>query len=124
MKKPLLKLTSTILSASMLLSSVALFSTNAEETATKTEAKTSSFFDKLPKFRTGDNSLKEERPDDIKVISSVEDYYNTAISNGADLKVSSGKSSLPNNVDNSQSPYFPPIGNQGNIGSCGPWAQV
>ena len=82
MKKPLLKLTSTILSASMLLSSVALFSTNAEETATKTEAKTSSFFDKLPKFRTGDNSLKEERPDDIKVISSVEDYYNTAISNG------------------------------------------
>ena len=124
MKKPLLQLTSTILSASMLLSSVALFSTNAEETATKTEAKTSSFFDKLPKFRTGDNSLKEERPDDIKVISSVEDYYNTAISNGADLKVSSGKSSLPNNVDNSQSPYFPPIGNQGNIGSCGPWAQV
>ena len=124
MKKPLLKLTSTVLSATMLLSSVALFSTNAEETTKTTEAKTSSFFDKLPKFYTGDNSLKEEKPENIKVISSVEDYYNTAIANSADLKISSGRSTLPTNVDNSQSPYFPPIGNQGNIGSCGPWAQV
>ena len=120
MKKPLLKLTSAILSATMLLSSVALFSSTATAVTESPEATTSSsnFFDKLPAFSTGDNSLKEETSKDVKVISSVEDYYNIAISNGADLKISAGSASLPTSVDHSQSPYFPPVGNQGGLGAC------
>ena len=120
MKKPLLKLTSAILSATMLLSSVALFSSTATAVTESPEATTSSsnFFDKLPAFSTGDNSLKEETSKDVKGISSVEDYYNTAISNGADLKISAGSDSLPASVDHSQSPYFPPVGNQGGLGAC------
>mgnify|MGYP001236400115 CR=1 FL=1 len=31
---------------------------------------------------------------------------------------------LPPKVDNSQTPWFPPIGDQGNIGSCVQWAEV
>lgn len=31
---------------------------------------------------------------------------------------------LPESVDNSQSPYFPEIGNQGSMGSCTSWAHV
>ena len=68
MKKPLLKLTSAILSATMLLSSVALFSSTATAVTESPEATTSSsnFFDKLPAFSTGDNSLKEETSKDVK----------------------------------------------------------
>ena len=126
MKKPLLKLTSAILSATMLLSSVALFSSTATAVTESPEATTNSsnFFDKLPAFSTGDNSLKEETSKDVKVISSVEDYYNTAISNGADLKISAGSDSLPASVDHSQSPYFPPVGDQGGLGACVAWSQA
>lgn len=31
---------------------------------------------------------------------------------------------LPDSVDNSTSPYFPAIGNQGSMGSCSSWAHV
>ena len=31
---------------------------------------------------------------------------------------------LPDSVDNSTSPYFPAIGNQGSMGSCTSWAHV
>ena len=126
MKKPLLKLTSALLSATMFLSSVALFNTTATETkqTTSSAENSSNLFDKLPTFRTGDKSLSVETPADVDVISSAEDYYNTAIANGADLKVSAGTNNLPASIDNSQSPYFPPVGNQGSIGSCVAWAQV
>ncbi len=126
MKKSLFKLTSAILSATILLSSVSLFSTTATEVTQNAEtAKTSSsFFDKMPTFRTGDNSLNAEKPKDIKIISSADDYYNTAIANGADLKISASTNSLPSSVDHSQSPYFPPVGNQGSLGSCVAWAQA
>ena len=126
MKKRLVKFASAVLSATMLLSSLTLFSTNAidiTETAENLKS-TTDFFSKLPTFSTGDLTLSTEAPEDANVISSVDDYYNTAIANGADLQISAGDNSLPAKVDNSQSPYFPPIGNQENLGSCCAWAQV
>ncbi len=133
MKKRLLKLSSAILSATMLMSSLTLFSTSAtevtstEETAQETFAKAPDIF---PTFSTGDltlteNAHNENLPDDVKVISSAEDYYNIATANGTDLKISASTTShLPTSIDNSQSPYFPPIGNQGGLGSCVAWAQA
>ncbi len=72
---------------------------------------------------TGDRTLElEELPEDIEVIESAKEYYKLT---GKKYKVPSGSSgeSLPSSVDNSQSEYFPEIGNQGSIGSCVAWAQ-
>ncbi len=118
MKKRLLKLSAAILSATMLMTSLTLFSTSATETTEN------AVVDTYSTRRTGDLTPFMEQSEDVKVISSVEDYYNTATANGADLKISAGDDSLPTNVDNSQSPYFPPIGDQAKLGSCVPWAQV
>ena len=126
MKKPLLKLTSSILSATMLLSSVSLFSTSAQKSTTEAESPEVIYDipDDNSTRRTGDLTPFMEPSEDVEVISSVEDYYNIAISNGADLKISAGDEDLPTSADNSQSPYFPPINDQKNLGSCVPWAQV
>lgn len=128
MKKRLVKLVSAVLSATMLMSSLTLFSTSAKEVAETEEVNenaNSSYCDFLPTFRTGDLSFANETPDDVKVISSAEDYYNIATANGADLKISaSGAENLPSSADNSQNPYFPPVGSQGGLGSCVAWAQA
>ncbi len=73
---------------------------------------------------TGDRTLEQELPEDAVVISSASEYYKLT---GKKYKVPSGSSlsaSLPSSVDNSQSDYFPPIDNQGSIGSCVAWAQT
>ncbi len=128
MKKPFLKLSSAILSATMLMSSLTLFGTSATALSQDTKATETALTkvpDFFPTFATGDKSLSVERPADIKVISSVEDYCNIATANGADLKISgSATDNLPSKVDNSQTPYFPPIGDQGSLGSCSTWAGV
>lgn len=81
MKKPLLKLTSTILSATMLLSPASLFSTNAQMSTS--EADTTEIIYDIPDEnstrKTGDLTPFMEQPEDTKIISSVEDYYNTAL---------------------------------------------
>ena len=72
---------------------------------------------------TGDRTLElEELPEDIEVIESAKEYYRLT---GKKYKVPSGGSgtALPSSVDNSQSKYFPAIGNQGGIGACVAWAQ-
>ena len=125
MKKPLLKLTSSILSATMLLSSASLFSTNAQNSTAEASSEVIyDITDDSSTRKTGDLTPFMEQSEDVKVISSVEDYYNTAIANGADLKISAGDAELPDSVDNSQSPYFPPIDDQESLGSCVAWAQV
>ena len=77
---------------------------------------------------TGDITLEEdEARDDVEVISSVEDYYNIDSENVSLSKQNTllrASASLPDSVDNSQSKYFPEIGNQGSIGSCTCWAQT
>ena len=44
------------------------------------------------------------------------------ISNSASVIDKISYPDTPSNVDNSKSPYFPPIGNQGSQGSCTTWA--
>ncbi len=73
---------------------------------------------------TGDNTLIDEIPDDAEVIGSVSEYYKIK---GKKYKVPSGGSAsadLPSSVDNSQSEYFPEIGDQKSLGSCVAWAQA
>lgn len=72
---------------------------------------------------TGDLSFEYGVPDDVTVIDSVSDYYNLIDKKGK-LGSSSLKANLPSTVDNSQSKYFPPIGDQKSLGSCVAWAQA
>ena len=72
----------------------------------------------------GDRTLEYEIPEGVEIIDSVKEYYRLT---GKKYKVpsgGSGASSLPSSVDNSQSEYFPAIGNQGGIGACVAWAQT
>ena len=75
-------------------------------------------------YGTGDLSLITENPDDVRVISSVSDYLEIKNKNSNSKKdiATTGASSLPDLVDNSQSPYFPEIGSQGSLNSCVPFA--
>ncbi len=73
---------------------------------------------------TGDLSFEYGVPEDVTVIDSVSEYYKLT---GKKYKVPSGgslKANLPSSVDNSQSKYFPPIGDQKSLGSCVAWAQA
>ena len=73
--------------------------------------------------KTGDLTLEYGRTEDATVIDSVGEYYKIK---GKKYKVPSGgtKANLPSSVDNSQSIYFPKVGNQGSIGSCAAFAQA
>ncbi len=71
-------------------------------------------------YGTGDLSLVTEKTDNPTIISSVSDYLEIKNKNSNNKKdiATTGASSLPDLVDNSQSPYFPEIENQGSLGSC------
>ncbi|MBQ8539303.1 MAG: starch-binding protein [Ruminococcus sp.] len=69
--------------------------------------------------KTGDLGVYEEDTT-TQVIESVEDYLNITNQTDGNKKAvaATGVSSLPSSVDNSQSPYFPEIGDQGSLGAC------
>ncbi len=74
--------------------------------------------------KTGDLTLECGISEDATVIDSVSEYYKIK---GKKYKVPSGSSasaSLPSSVDNSQSIYFPKVGNQGGVGACAAFAQA
>ena len=75
-------------------------------------------------FGKGNINLGQTNPDNVKVISSVNDYLELKGTNeqGKNDIATTGASTLPDFVDNSQSPYFPEIGSQGTQGSCVAWA--
>ena len=77
-------------------------------------------YDEARSMATGDLTLTEEDPE-VPVISSVTDYYKAAVNSS---RLRSVSSALPAKVDNSQSRFFPEIGDQGQIGSCTSWAQT
>ncbi len=73
---------------------------------------------------TGDLTLEYGISDDATIISSTSEYYKLT---GKKHKVPSGgslKATLPSSVDNSQSIYFPKVGNQGGVGACAAFAQA
>lgn len=105
MKKGLKKLCAVVTVMALLITSLPALGVYAEKTA-----ETNSDYSR----RTGDLGVFEEDTE-TPVISSLNDYYRYA----EDVPLSaSGSSSLPQSVDNSQSPYFPKIGNQGALGAC------
>ena len=105
MKKGLNKLCAIIIVMALLLTSLPALGVYAEETA-----ETHTDYDR----RTGDLGIYEEDTE-TPVISSLNDYYRYA----EDVPLAASSSSkLPQSVDNSVSPYFPKIGNQGALGAC------
>lgn len=125
MKKHTLRLLSAILSVTTLMStfgSVTSFATEISDSNDKQQQATNT-----QDYRaTGDLTLEEgEIPKDVTIIDSASEYYKIRKKNlpnsGQLLLNSSG--TLPKSVDNSDSEYFPAIGNQGSIGSCVCWAQ-
>ena len=76
--------------------------------------------------RTGDLEIGNDTPSDIYVIKSIDDY--NRIANGADNSKKSvamtSAQTAPDFVDNSTSPFFPKIGDQGGLGACVVFATV
>lgn len=80
--------------------------------------------DNFSNYGTGDLGVDNENPSNVKVISSISDYYELTGSkqNGKKDIAMTGASALPSSVDNSLSPYFPEIDTQGSLNSCVPFA--
>lgn len=82
----------------------------------------------VKKFGTGD--LGKSDDDNAPTISSENQYYSIVAKEEGTTKAKAkaqaldGDSDLPSKVDNSQSKYFPPIGDQGSVGSCAAWAST
>ena len=72
-------------------------------------------------------NIEEKTPESVEVIESSKEYYEIA---GKNIKIVGGlpllqsSNTLPSSADNSQSKYFPEIGNQGGLGSCCSFASV
>ncbi len=76
-----------------------------------------------PALQRGDITT-EESFQDVETIESVNEYYTRANLVDRARRARANAAALPSKVDNSQSKYFPAIGNQGSIGSCTAWSQV
>lgn len=115
------RICSVVVSLALMLTAVPVFGASAREEAdNSTEAVyTCSSEDGDSERRTGDLGIRTEDTE-TPVISSAEDYYkytdNSCIGKNAVAPI--GSSELPASVDNSESPYFPPIGDQGALGAC------
>ncbi len=112
MKKGFRRLCAVVTVISLLLTSLPALSVHAEET------------NKVYKDngrRTGDLGVYEEDTE-TPVISSLNDYYRYA--DDVPLRAKASSSGLPYSVDNSRSPYFPKIGNQGGLGACVVFATI
>ena len=131
MKKETRKFISTVLSATTVMSMLTAVPVGAVDnavieniTAQAQAQRTVQDENTVPAMgKTGDRTLEYGISEDATVIDSVSEYYKLK---GKKYKVPSGssKANLPSSVDNSQSIYFPEIGNQGQIGSCVAFAQA
>ncbi len=111
---------------------LALIPTNATEIKTENSDTTTSFYAVKDKNGvhyygpTGNNLTdKEDVVEDVTVIDSLSDYNNIANNDSTvNNKLIRKATKLPKVVDNSQSIYFPEIGDQLDLGSCLFWAQI
>ncbi len=119
MNRKFLRICALAVMITLLTSSLPVFGANAYEVVDSNYTDTVALSDNAYPYRTGDLGFMEE-DNESPVISTAEDYYEYT-SNGYINKnnvVAIGSSELPEAVDNSQSPYFPPIGDQGGLGAC------
>lgn len=125
MKKQTRKLLSTVLSATTVMSMLTFMPAKSAEVSAYEENEDNLFGVVKNEdgtsftYATGDRTLEKELPEDVSIIETKSDYYEFSDTNPKD----GASSSLPESVDNSQSKYFPKIGNQGGIGACVAWAQ-
>ena len=131
MKRKLKRACCALLSTTTLVSSLTFLPVNAlssNQDSTE-QVKTDYGSTEIPEGMgvTGDLSLEKEPSDDVTIIKSVDDYYKELENNDLSVigNVKRKKSgALPSSVDNSQSKYFPSIGDQGSLGACVAFAQV
>ena len=134
MKSTKIRLCSAVLSATTLMSMLTFLPTNAAEIKAETPDSFTSM--KTVKDERGihfygptGNNLKDEYEtlDDVTVIDNLAEY-NKITGNtpkmGINNKPLKKETKLPKFVDNSESIYFPEIGDQQDLGSCLFWAQV
>ena len=80
-----------------------------------------------PKRTTGSLGFSEEAKKNIPVIHSVSEYRDMVAEDESTNQVEPSEpasNDLPSFVDNSQTKYFPAIGNQGGLGSCVAWSSI
>ena len=125
-----IKLLSTLLSVAIISSSIISYTINSNakdlninsntETTANTESLVNSSYlsssDNSSDFSMNDlkDNLKTTTLVELKSVDNVKSYidkYNAS-------------NTIPTSYDNSASMYFPPVGNQGEIGSCNSWATV
>ena len=127
MKKHIKSICAMVLSLTLLLSMIPPLTSNAEET------KDISFSTENPFIKVEDENgihyigstgdIKNNSSEEVQKITSTEDYYKT-IQKGNTKPLIKLTPKPPAQADNSNSKYFPTIGNQGALGSCGIWAGV
>lgn len=67
--------------------------------------------------------FEDNKPINAPIIETIDDYM-TYASESLPMASTYTNATLPDSVDNSQSPFFPAIGHQGDLGSCVSWGQT
>ena len=136
MKKLTKRLLALTLTLVVLISGSALSFANAEEASVNCDLKINDgqSFVKIEDENgvrfygvTGDTPVTNDAlPEGVEIIASVNEYHDIVeIQQNSEKEISqTGSSYLPLSVDNSQSKFFPEIGNQGDLGSCTFWSQI
>ncbi len=139
MNKPAKRVLAALLSV-MTASSMVTFATTSASAAETTSSQSSSTSNATNDFKKvtdnvknapgkmGDTGMSAEEIAKAPKIKSVKDYYNAdddaASSTKKAKKEIATNSATASSVDNSQSKYFPPIGDQNPLGSCTCWANI
>lgn len=121
MKRQAERFCAMLLSAVTMLSSLSFVTALAKEDDSDITAPTLQSGESIAREHATGDLTKNTNSNPDKVIRNVVEYYKEL---GKSLPDKGAKAPLPSSVDNSNSPYFPPIGNQRSIGSCGAWAGV
>ncbi|MBQ8538492.1 MAG: hypothetical protein IJ433_02450 [Ruminococcus sp.] len=133
MKKTKRRLCCAVLCLTMLMSVLSFVPANAQPLDEKTKTDSTSLKTVEDEYGihfygpTGNNLTDADKlNEDVTVIDSVAEYKELA--GNSDSKSSNSlirkATKLPSSVDNSQSIYFPEIGDQQDLGSCLYWAQI
>ena len=140
MNKPAKRVLAALLSV-MTASSMVTFATTsasaAETTSSQSSSSTNNATNDFKKVtdnlknapgKMGDTGMSAEEIAKAPKIKSVKDYYeaddDAASSTKAAKQEIATNSATASSVDNSQSKYFPPIGDQNPLGSCTCWANI
>lgn len=126
MKKVAKRMLCILLMVVMLLSAMPSISINAEN-LTEVYLDNTSYTNECAHLRrTGDLEIGNDSPSDIFTIKNIDDYNSVAndVGSGKKAVAVTSAQTVPAFVDNSTSPFFPKIGDQGGLGACCVFATV